>query len=232
VIYDRDGTVPAFTEHFHKLLAKCQNAWRGRWENFWSSEQACVVHLVDPADVMHKLVYVATNPVKDRLVEKVHHWPGINGLAALLGGRALHATRPRHFFRPDGPMPATVTLTLALPPELGEPAPLLAELRAQVAATEAAVAAERRRTGARVMGRQAILRQPWRACPAGLEPRRNLRPRIAARCQWARIEAIRRNREFVASYRDARARWLGGAAVLFPIGTYWLRRFAHVPLAG
>jgi hypothetical protein len=26
--------------------------------------------------VMRKLVYVATNPVKDRLVEKVHHWPG------------------------------------------------------------------------------------------------------------------------------------------------------------
>ena len=49
---------------------------------------------VDPTDVMHKLVYVATNPVKDRLVEKVHHWPGVNGLAALLGGRILHATRP------------------------------------------------------------------------------------------------------------------------------------------
>ena len=26
VIFDRDGTFPAFTEHFHKLLAKSQNA--------------------------------------------------------------------------------------------------------------------------------------------------------------------------------------------------------------
>lgn len=76
VIFDRDGTIPAFTEHFHKLLAKCQNAWRGRWENFWASEQVCLVRLVDPADVMHMLVYVATNPVKDRLIDKVHHWPG------------------------------------------------------------------------------------------------------------------------------------------------------------
>ncbi|HWO25906.1 MAG TPA: hypothetical protein VNO30_44530 [Kofleriaceae bacterium] len=82
VIFDRDGTFPAFTEHFHKLVAKSQNALRGRWENLWSSEQVCVVHLVDVADVMDKLVYVATNPVKDRLVEKVHHWPGVNGLAA------------------------------------------------------------------------------------------------------------------------------------------------------
>jgi REP element-mobilizing transposase RayT len=231
VIFDRDGTVPAFTEHFHKLLAKCQNAWRGRWENLWSSEQVCVVHLVDPGDVMRKLVYVATNPVKDRLVEKAHHWPGVNGLVALLGGRTLHATRPRHFFRPGGRMPAAVTLSLALPPELGDPQPLLAELRAQVAATEAAATAERLRTGARVLGRRAILRQSWRACPASTAPRRNLRPRLAARSQWSRIEALRRNREFLAAYREARAHWLAGAAAQFPVGTYWLQRFAHVPLA-
>jgi hypothetical protein len=47
---------------------------------------------------MRKLVYVATNPVKDRLVERVHQWPGVNGLGALLGERPLRATRPRHFF--------------------------------------------------------------------------------------------------------------------------------------
>ena len=231
VLFDRAGTIPAFTEHFHKMLAKCQNALRGRWENFWSAEQVCVVHLVDTADVMHKLVYVATNPVKDRLVDKVHHWPGVNGLAALLGGNTLHATRPRHFFRHRGPMPTAVTLRLALPSELGDPRQLLDELRAQVAATEAAMAAERMRTGAGVVGRRAILRQSWRDCPASRARRRNLRPRIAARSQWARIESIRRNREFLAEYRDARMRWIAGEAKPFPVGTYWLRRFAHVPLA-
>ena len=65
-------------------------------------------------------------------------------------------------------MPAAVTLTLALPPELGDPALLLAALRGQVAATEAVVAAERIRTGARVVGRRTILRQSWRACPTSL----------------------------------------------------------------
>jgi putative transposase len=116
------------------------------------SEQVCVVHLVDSVDVMRKLVYAATNPVKDRLVERVHHWPGVNGLAALLGQRPLRATRPRHFFRPDGTLPEAVTVQLGLPPELGDPDQFLAELRQQVAAVEAAVAAERRRTGARVLG--------------------------------------------------------------------------------
>jgi putative transposase len=231
VIYDRHGTVPAFTEHFHKMLAKSQNALRGRWENFWSSEQVCVVHLVDTAAVMRKLVYAATNPIKDRLVERVHHWPGVNGLSALLGQRPLHATRPRHFFRPGGSMPEAVTLHLVLPPELGDPGELLEELRQQVAAAEEAVAAERRRTGAGVLGRRTIQRQSWRDSPASREPRRNLRPTIAARSQWARIEALLRNREFLAAYRAARDRWIAGDAIPFPIGTYWLRRFAQVPLA-
>ena len=230
VIFDRHGNVPVFTERFHKLLAKSQNALRGRWENLWASEQVCILHLVEPADVLRKLVYVATNPVKDRLVEKVRHWPGVNGLAALLDGRTLEATRPRHFFRPAGPMPAAVTLTFALPPELGDSQQLRAELRAQVAAVEAAMTAERMRTGARVLGRRMILRQSWRACPESHEPRRNLRPRLAACNQWARIEAIHRNREFLAAYRDARRCWLAGAPIPFPVGTYWLRRFAHVPL--
>jgi REP element-mobilizing transposase RayT len=231
VIFDRDGTVPAFTEHFHKLLAKCQNALRGRWENFWASEQVSVVHLVEVADVMHKLVYVATNPVKDRLVDKVHHWPGVNGLAALLGGDTLHVPRPLHFFRPGGPMPAEVTLNLVLPSELGNSSQLRAELRERVAAVEAAVAAERMRTGARILGRRTILRQSWRDGPGSRAPRRNLRPRIAACNQWARIEAIHRHREFLVAYRDARARWIAGDVIPFPVGTYWLRRFAHVPLA-
>jgi REP element-mobilizing transposase RayT len=32
VIYDRWGRYPEFIEHFHKMVARCQNALRGRWE--------------------------------------------------------------------------------------------------------------------------------------------------------------------------------------------------------
>jgi REP element-mobilizing transposase RayT len=129
VIYDRWGRYPEFVEHFHKMFARSQNALRGRWENLWSSDQVCVVKLVDRDAVMDKLVYTATNPVADHLVDRVHHWPGINGLTALLAGRCLRATRPQHFFRPDGPMPEAVEMRLAIPPELGSEAELLAELR-------------------------------------------------------------------------------------------------------
>jgi hypothetical protein len=56
----------------------------------------------------------------------------LNGLPELLAGRCLRATRPLHFFRPDGPMPEAVELRLTIPPELGPEAELLAELRNRV----------------------------------------------------------------------------------------------------
>ena len=46
----------------------------------------------------------------------------------------------------------------------------------------------------------------------------------------ARMEALLRNRAFVVDYVDARARWQHGAAAAFPPGTYWLQRFASVPV--
>jgi len=231
IVFDRYGQLPLFTEHFHKMLAKCVNALRGRWENLWASEQVCVVRLVDASDVMNKLVYAAINPVKDGLVDRVCHWPGVNGLSALLGQRALRAQRPRHFFRELGPMPPEVTLSLTIPPELGGAEHVRGELRERVAAEEARLAAERACIGTRVVGRRAILRQSWCEKPRSREPRRNLRPRVAAKNQWARIEALGRNRDFVRAYREARARWLAGIPIPFPLGTFWLRRFAQVPLS-
>jgi hypothetical protein len=35
-------------------------------------------------DVMDKLVYAATNQGRTGLVDKVHHWAGVNGLGGLL----------------------------------------------------------------------------------------------------------------------------------------------------
>src|ERR1041384_3695287 len=230
VIFDRAGHYPEFIEHFHKLLARSQNALRGRWENFWSSEQTCVVRLIDREAVIDKLVYTATNPVQDHLVDRVHNWPGVNGLTALLTGRSLCATRPLHFFRPHGPMPDTLELPLSIPAELGPAAAVLSELRDRVRAVELEREAERARTGRRVLGRRAVLAQSWRDSPASTEPRRNLRPNVAARSKWARIEALLRNRAFAIEYANARNRWRPGVAAVFPPGTYWLQRFASVPV--
>ncbi|HEX7840064.1 MAG TPA: hypothetical protein VF469_21455 [Kofleriaceae bacterium] len=166
-----------------------------------------MVKLVGREAVMAKLVYTAANPVLDHLVERVHHGPGLNGLAALLAGRPLRTTRPLHFFRLDGPMPDALELPLVVPAELGPAAAVVSELRDRIRAVELERAAERARTGRRVLGRRAVLAQSWRDSPASVEPRRNLRPRVASRTTWARIEALLRNRAFAMQYASARARW-------------------------
>ncbi len=231
VIYDRDGRYPEFLEHFHKLLARSQNCLRGRWENMWASEQTSVVELMTRNAVIEKMVYTATNPVKDGLVDRVHHWPGVNGYSALVSGRTLHATRPKHFFRPNGPMPEEVELALTIPDVLGSSVDVIADFKRDVLRAEEAFEIERSATGKRVLGRKNVLRQKWHQAPTTFEPRRALHPRVATRNVWARIEALLRNREFVRAHARARAAWMSGIEVVFPAGTYWLRRFANVPVA-
>ncbi|MCB9562070.1 MAG: hypothetical protein H6708_16830 [Kofleriaceae bacterium] len=231
VVYDRDGRAIEFMEHFHKMLAKAQNAHRSRRENLWSSEPPCLVQLVEIDDVLDKLVYVATNPVKAGLVERAHHWPGVHGLAALLNRKTIVVRRPKQFFRAGGSMPAEVTLELGLPPDIADVDGFLSALRERVTAEEDRLASERRRAGRGVLGRRGVLQQDWRSRPTSREPGRGLRPRVAARSVWARLEALQRNRAFIEAYRAARAAWLAGLSVVFPPGTYWLRRFASVVVA-
>jgi putative transposase len=230
VFDDPLGNAAEFYHRFHTHLAKCTNALRGRWENvFSSSEPPCLVELAEADDLVEKLVYTATNPVKDGLVEKVFQWPGPKTVAALLSGRPLKASRPPWLFRDDGPMPAEVEIVLRIPEHLGDHEQIVARVVKRIAEVEDECAKERMQTGRRVVGRRRILRQSWRDSPTSHEPRRGLRPRVAARSKWARIERLQRNRDFAKRYQAARALWLDGKPVTFPLGTYWLRRFAGVP---
>lgn len=228
VIFDRHGRYPEFVEQFHKMFARSQNALRGRWENFWASEQTSVVRLVDRADVIDKIVYAATNPVKDALVSRAHHWPGVNAVAGLLYDHVLSARRPAHFFRNNGKMPLQVELRLTVPPELGAREDFIRELSARIAAAELQFEQVRLAEGRALLGRRGVREQSWRGRPQTEEPRRRLRPRVAATNKWRRREALGQDRTFVRDYAEARACWKAGEPAVFPIGTYWLCRYAGV----
>lgn len=149
-------------------------------------------------------------------------------MRALLDQRPIVVRRPRRFFSDD--LPTEVTLHFRLPPEVGDVDAVLDRIRARVAEVEAAEAARRAKTGERVLGRRAVRKQSWRDRPRTREPRFGLRPQVACRSKWARIEALQRNAAFVEAYLDARRLWLAGRPPLFPPGTYQLRRFAFVPV--
>jgi putative transposase len=229
-IVDVEGKLPDFLAHFHKLVAKHQNALRGRWEAMWATEQTSAVELTEPEDVFEKMVYALVNPVVDHLVEKVEDWPGVNSLAASLSGKPLAAKRPGTFFRPDGDTPPSISLSLFVPPELslGSRPAFIERLAERVRAAEKAAAAERQETGERVVGHSAVRAQRWNDSPQSREPRRGLDPRVACKNTWRRVEALARNKVWLESYRRARAAFVAGVEAAFPAGTFWLRRYAGV----
>jgi hypothetical protein len=50
--------------------------------------------------------------------------------------------------------------------------------------------------------------------------------------KWARIEAITRNTHFLAAYVSAKGKFAGGSRdVVFPAGTWWLRKHVKVRCA-
>ena len=230
-VVDVAGALPDFLAHFHKLVAKHQNALRGRWEAMWAVEQTSVVELVEPQDVFEKMVYALANPVSAHLVEMVHHWPGVSSLATTIAGRPLVANRPKTFFRSDGDMPASVRLPLFVPPELTRDshAAFVVRLKERIRVAEQATGIERSHTGKRIVGRAVVRAQHWNDSPRSPEPRRGLDPRVACKNTWRRIEALARNKAWLDSYRRARAAFVAGVDATFPAGTFWLHRYAGVP---
>jgi putative transposase len=228
VVRDNDGNLPAFLAHLHKMLAKALNAHRGRWENFWATEQPNAVYLVAAADRFAKLVYLLVNPVADDLVDRVTDWPGASSYAMTLAGRDMTVTRPRGYFREDGPMPDDVVLRVERPDgdeDLSD-TEWRAKLRAAVETAERTAREARHADGRGVLGRKAILEVEVTDRPRTVEPRGGLRPFIACLDRERRKIELSLLRAFRVAYRLALRLWRAGDHdALFPLGTYRMRWF-------
>lgn len=235
VLYDPEGKLPRFAAMVHRLVAKCINCFRGRWEAMWSSERysAIALHTVD--DIIDKVVYTLANPVRAGLVAKADDWPGLligphNTLAA-----TYEAAKPDRFFRKKSrriPMSACLRpvkegLIAELSDEdyVGRVADRLAERQREVARELAA-------EGRDVMGADAVLEVDPNSAPTSWEPKRNLNPRIVARDTALRVRLIALRQAFLEAYAGSRDRWRKGRRqTTFPAGTYWMKQFHGVRAA-
>jgi putative transposase len=226
VVHDPKGKLPAFLEHFHKMVARVMNARWGRWENFWSTEETCVTRLVTNNDIFEKILYVLCNPVAADLVDRVHDWPGVSSLG-YFDGKVTKHRRPRFFFRDDGVMPDVVTLRATLPPRITKnesSASFWQRVRKGVAAREATLREIRVQEKRRVLGRKAVMRVPHTDAPRTEMVKRKLRPCIACKDEERRTVELEALQAFHAAYRSARLSWAKGERrATFPFGTYRLR---------
>jgi REP element-mobilizing transposase RayT len=226
VVHDPKGTLPAFLEHLHKMVAKACNARWGRWENFWSTEETCVTRLVSDQDVFDAVVYVLANPLAADLVDRYSDWPGSSAFGYLGGKKTTHA-RPKFYFREDGVMPLKATLTAMLPGRITKResrAEWTTRLRKALAEREKTLRTARVTQKRRLAGRKTVLRLVHTDAPKTKAPRRGLRPALACREPQRRVVELAALREFRARYKTARLRWAAGdRRAEFPSGTYRLR---------
>jgi len=79
------------------------------------------------------------------------------------------------------------------------------------------------------MGIKRVLAQSIYDTPESFEPRRRIIPKFASKDKALRLEMIRMNRAFVEEYKIALSEFrAGNREVLFPPGTYWMKRFMGV----
>ena len=231
VVTDPDARLPEFTECFHKLLAKAQNASLGRWENMWSSDKTSLVLLTSEQDMLEKMAYTLANPTVAGLVKTPEEWPGV------ISGRfgEEHSTEmPDAFFDDDGDLPESTELQFVRPHIFASltDAELYSRLRDEVASRVRIARDQMAQSGRSFLGRASVLRQSVDAIPKTEAPRRNPSPRVSGSSSAERVAAIRRMREFIRAYRSALNEWRqGNRDTTFPAGTYALRIYACVTCA-
>jgi REP-associated tyrosine transposase len=232
IVTDPHARLPEFHRYLDGLVARAVNCSLGRWESFWDPDSYSAVRLGGESDILDKLVYVLANPVAAGLVGRAHEWPGVWTDPAAIGGAPIVVARPKEFFREGGPLPHHARLVLHRPPGFEDSAEFIRSVTELLTAAEDRAATEREREGRSVLGARRVLAQKPFARPAPGEPRRTLKPQVACRNKWRRIEMLLRTREFPRLHREALDVWKAGIrSVLFPAGTWAMRVFHGVSCA-
>jgi len=161
VLTDIRGQLPRFLHELHRTFALAVKVLR-KWEGaVWDDEKTSVVELRTPQAVIEKLAYIVANPVAAGLVRSASQWPGVVTQPAELGRERRSAPRPDFYFDSANPCwPATATLELSMPPDLGMTnAAVRDAVAAELAVLEAAAQASARMQGRGFIG-SARLRSP------------------------------------------------------------------------
>jgi REP element-mobilizing transposase RayT len=234
VVTDVEARLPAFMQYFCSLVARGVNASIGHFENLWAKDGSySAVEPLAPSDVIAKIAYTLANPVAAGLVSSASEWPGLWSAPEKIGTTKLTVRKPTAFFDPKGYLPDTVELELTVPPGCPSAEEFRSQLAAELRDLEKQHQGELAAQGRRFVGVARVLAQDPFARPKSVEPRFRLKPKIAARDKWKRVEALLRLKGFEEEYRSARAKWCSGIRdVIFPAGTYLMRLMFRVQCAG
>jgi REP-associated tyrosine transposase len=231
VLTDPHGRIPEFAGWVHKNVAKGVNAGIGRWENVWSSEQTSYVRIVDTNDMVDKLLYVLLNPVESRLVKQSKQWPGVITKVEDYCNKSQTITKPDIYFRKAGIIPEKVKFKVTPLPgfEHYTEKQFANFMRKKLLKKQGKTIKKYRKMGKQFLGVHGVLNQDINEQPWTAAPHREMSPQIAEKNKWRRMEMITELKVFQTKYKKAMMKLkLGEKDVVFPAGTYFMRRFFGV----
>jgi len=242
-ITDPLGKVPDFEAWLNRFSAKCLNSKHGRWGNLWDTGSYSAVRLREEfpdlpdedsasEDILDKIVYTLTNPVAAGLVDRGYKWPGLWSSPSQMVSGHIEARRPV-FFSEEGDLPERVRMKLTIPPGFNHMTPKQFSnlVRGRVREKEEEIRQDFKDRGRTFMGAEKVKAQKRESKSRSWESRRKLNPRIACKDKKKRIELLERLKKFLKEYREAYKKFSKGERdVLFPPGTYKMRKFFNVKL--
>jgi REP element-mobilizing transposase RayT len=200
--------------------------WRGRFfARRYSAEP-----IVDEGAQVERLVYILSHGVKEGLVSEVKKWPGLSCVQALLLGATTSLHRWRNWtqrwklevdedinvdrFSEECPSDTELLTLTPLPCWSGLTATQRGRVVAQLVADIDAAAPNKAKMGAADITTQDPHDRPR-------QTKHTPRPKAHASTKALWIEAVRRYRAFVATFRQASRQWLdGGFDVEFPLNCF------------
>ena len=232
VFTDPHGNRPEFFRDLNKQVASAVNVKLKRFENMFAPGSYNAPKLLEAGDIEAKCIYTLTNPTEAGLVKAPRYWEGVSSWGMEYGETRL-IERPEVYFRDC--MPTTVELRLTRPvdlyPELDDRA-ARQRLRQRAEQKAYELAESIRSNGGGFLGMKRVLRQPWDSAPYTRARRFGIKPNVAGKNKWARIEALQVLKSFLTRYVEARLAWVSGMReVEFPPGTYLMARRFGVTVA-
>ncbi|HRI71825.1 MAG TPA: transposase [Polyangium sp.] len=234
VLTDPNGRLPLFLAYFHRLVAmgtKILRSWEG---SIWDSEQTSVVELLTQDAIVEKIAYVLANPVAAGVVLVPEEWPGAKTQVADIGQTVLETTRPSVYFEAKK-WPDVMKLPIELPPMIGKADAESFRDQVQNALEQEVAIARTTIAPENVMGPQRAKTISPETRAKTPEPIRKRNPTFAAGRGHRDIAAAaaRVVTAFRSAYRAALERWRErDRNVEFPAGTWWMRVFHAVNIAG
>jgi REP element-mobilizing transposase RayT len=226
---DSPQQLAAFMEYAAGNIAREIGRLHNWREKFWARRYRAILISHEEAAQVARLAYLLGNGVKEGLVERPHHWPGVHCARALCSGTDLRGTwfdrtaqyeaRRRGDSRSPADFGTTESLVFSPLPCWAALAPDAYRQRIVDLLRTVTEAGRRDRAGRPVLGRKSILSQHPHDEPRAHD--RSPAPAVHAATKAIRIMLRAAYRQFVDAYRDAALRLRrGDRLVRFPLGAF------------